>query len=127
MNIPVNLLNNRKLSKWLLTVALFFSSLSFSGFVQAKSAQEQIDKTGLLLKTSLRRSERVVSCYSYLKYQPAFSFCCKPGPNAVVQFNRLVKIKFDYLAKMNFPSQRSAELLHRPVIYPFSEEEQLNS
>ena len=126
MNTWISILKNPRLSKWLLTVALFFSSLSFSGYVHAKPAQKYVGKTALSLKYAQPGSRRVFF-YKDFNHCQDYSACCKPDPNIIVQFNRLVKIKFDYLTSEKFSSPGEAEFFHYTIAHALSEEDYLIS
>jgi hypothetical protein len=86
-----------RLSRWLLPVFIFFSSLSFSGFIADRpSAQQEENLTAPLYAANFKAGKRSVS------YKKAISFCyrervlvnaIKNKKNALSYQRRIIKIK----------------------------------
>lgn len=92
-----------KLSKWLLTATLFLSVFSFSGYAgQNQSRQTIIKQTELLVTFTSKTNKRSLSYKKALSTLFSLAGSILFDAKSILQFNRLSKIKSDYLSKQSF-------------------------
>jgi hypothetical protein len=92
-----------KLTNWLLTVTLFFSFFTFSGYAgNFQSIQQKPTQTELVI------SNKRKSCKQVISYRKAFGLLIdneflispyKNWTNALYAYNILTKVKFDFISK----------------------------
>jgi hypothetical protein len=104
--------NKDKLTKWLLTVTLFFSIFTFSGYAgNSQSRQQQATQTELVISNNHKTCKRTISFKKAFELVSCNAFFISPyrnWTNTLLTYNLLSKVKFDSISKQ-FCSHKSAD------------------
>ncbi len=101
-----------KLTKWLLTVTLFFSILTFSGYAgNSQSRQQQATQTELVISNNHKTCKRTISFKKAFELTSCNDFLINPyknWTNTLFTYNLLTKVKLDSISRQ-FCSYKSAD------------------
>lgn len=99
--VPKNPYGKARQTKWLLTVALFLSLFSFSGYTGISQTLQEATQTELVLSDRKDTTKRAVHFYDTLladrsESGPVSKTCLA---NYLLSYNRLVEIRFKNLSE----------------------------
>ncbi|MGK7392484.1 MAG: hypothetical protein ACNS60_19170 [Candidatus Cyclobacteriaceae bacterium M2_1C_046] len=117
-----------KLTKWLLTVALFFSIFTFSGYAgYSQSRQQQATQTELVISNNHKTCKRTISFKKAFELTSCNDFLIstyKNWTNTLFTYNILTKVKLDSISKQ-FCSYKSADRFPQVKTIPKSSDEDI--
>jgi hypothetical protein len=91
------------LTKWLLTVALFFSIISFAGYASNyNTSLQQVTKTERVLSNKIKTYKRTITfknAFAYSLRKNSYSNTYKDWKNALIVLDCLSKVKADDVAR----------------------------
>lgn len=85
------------LSKWVLATLFIISSFAFSGYNNNALLQSGSKAKTEIVNTNSNKASRHTTCYSRLFL--SLNNFCKPGVCILLQHNRLVKTKYNFISK----------------------------
>lgn len=101
-----------KLTKWLLTVTLFFSIFTFSGYAgNSQSRQQLATQTELVISNNHKTCKRTISFKKAFELTSCKDFLINPytnWTNTLYTYNLLTKVKLDSISRQ-FCSHKSAD------------------
>ena len=101
-----------KTTKWLLTVTLFFSIFTFSGYAgNSQSRQQQATQTELVISNNHKTCKRTISFKKAFELISCNDFLISPyknWTNTLFTYNLLTKVKLDSISRQ-FCSHKSAD------------------
>lgn len=119
--------HKRKLTKCLLTVALFFSIFSFSGFASnSHSILQQETQTEIVISKILKNSKREISYIKAIELNSCNDFLLIPSKNwtyTLLAYNIHTKVKFDNISLQFCSYKSSTRFFHAKTIPHGSDED----
>lgn len=122
-----NTYQKSKLTKWLLTITLFFSVFTFSGYVGSyQSIKHQAIQTERLISNKYKTCKRTIS------YKKAFDFTScnnillstyKNWANTLFTYNTLTKVKFESISRQFYSHKFIGHFLQVKTIPKSSDED----
>lgn len=117
-----------KLTKWLLSVTLFFSIFIFSGYAgNSQSRQQQKTQTEIVISDNLKTCKRTISlkkAFELISYNDLLISPYKNWTNALFAFNIITKVKLDNNSRQ-FCSQKFAPNFFQVKTNPQSSDEDI--
>jgi hypothetical protein len=116
-----------KLTKWLLTVVLFFSIFTFSGYDgNSQSRQQQATQTELVISNCHKTCNRTISykkAFGLFSYNNFFISPCKNWTNTLFTYSILTKVKLDSISSQFYSHKPAFHFLQVKTIPQISDED----
>ena len=117
-----------KLTKWFLTVTLFFSILTFSGYAGTSQTKVQATQTELLITDKRKTCKRIILYEKSFELSSYNDFVFTPfrnWRNTLVRYNKLTKVKLDSILRQFFSHKLANHFLQVKTISQNSDEDGL--
>ena len=116
-----------KLTKWLLTVTLFFSIFTFSGYVgNSQSRQQQATQTELVISNNHKTCKRTISykkAFVLNGFSEPFNCLYKNWTNTLFTYNILIKVNLDTISRQFYSHNPTDRFLQKKTIPQSSDED----